>query len=70
MGNADSEIIDRALAVQGLAARPVTLVTHDTNMSMKARVAGLQVLKLAAPPKLPSTRQQRRDRNASAETPN
>jgi rRNA-processing protein FCF1 len=69
MGNADSEIIDRALAVQDLAARPVRLVTHDTNMSMKARVAGLKVLKLTASPSLPSTRQQRRDRNASAEIP-
>jgi hypothetical protein len=62
---ADSEIIDRALAVQGLAARPVTLVTHDTNMSMKSRVAGLAVLKLPAPERPPSTRQLRRDRLAN-----
>jgi hypothetical protein len=68
MGNADSEIIDRALAVQGWAARPVTLVTYDTNMSMKGRVAGLQVAKLAAPPRPPSRRQQRRDRSTSAQS--
>lgn len=30
MASPDSEIIDRALMVQGLAARPVTLVTYDT----------------------------------------
>jgi len=67
IADADSEIIDRALAVQGLAARPVTLVTHDTNMSMKSRVAGLRVLKLVAPERPPSTRQLRRDRLADAQ---
>jgi hypothetical protein len=66
IADADSEIIDRALAVHGLAARPVTLVTHDTNMSMKSRVAGLDVLKLVAPERPPSTRQLRRDRLADA----
>jgi hypothetical protein len=40
---ADSEIIDRALVVQELAARPVTLVTYDTNISMRSRVAGRSV---------------------------
>lgn len=62
VGGADSEIIDRALALGALAARPATLVTCDTNMAMKARVAGLDVLKLTPPPRPPSGRQTRRDR--------
>jgi rRNA-processing protein FCF1 len=67
MASADSEIIERALMVQGLAARSVTLVTHDTNMSMKARVAGLEVIKVAEPPRPPSQRQPRRNRLAGAD---
>ena len=42
----DDEIIDRAIAVQALAVRPVTLLTYDTGQSMRARAAGLRVLKL------------------------
>jgi hypothetical protein len=42
----DDEIIDRALAVQSLAGRPVTLLTYDTGQSTRARAAGLKVRKL------------------------
>ena len=30
----DAEIVDRALAVQNLAGRPVTMVTYDINMEI------------------------------------
>jgi len=43
----DDEIIDRALSVVPLAARPVTLLTYDTGQSMRARAAGLGAVKLA-----------------------
>lgn len=43
---ADDEIIDRALAVQALAARDVLLLTYDTGQSTRARAAGLKVNKL------------------------
>ena len=43
----DDEIIDRALAIEPLADRKVTLLTYDTNQSMRARSAGLQVIKLS-----------------------
>jgi hypothetical protein len=42
----DGEIIDRALAVQGLAGRPVTMITYDTGQTMRARAAGLEALKM------------------------
>jgi rRNA-processing protein FCF1 len=42
----DDEIVDRALAVEPLASRKVTLLTYDTGQSMRARNVGLQVLKL------------------------
>ncbi|MDF3294266.1 PIN domain-containing protein [Streptomyces silvisoli] len=42
----DDEIIDRALAVQTLAAREVLLLTYDTGQSTRARTAGLKVNKL------------------------
>jgi hypothetical protein len=45
----DDEIIDRALAIQRLAGRNVTLVTYDTGQSMRARVAGLTAVKLRTP---------------------
>jgi hypothetical protein len=67
VGSADSEIIERALAVQALAARKATLVTCDTNMSLKARMAGLDVLKLTPAPRPPSVRQARRDRQATSQ---
>jgi hypothetical protein len=41
----DDEIIDRALAVQPLAGRQVTLLTCDTNQSFRARSVGLNVVK-------------------------
>lgn len=43
----DDEIIDRALAVEALADRNVTLLTYDTGQSTRARNAGLQVVKLS-----------------------
>ena len=43
----DDEIIDRALAIEPLADRKVTLLTYDTGQSTRARSAGLQVIKLS-----------------------
>jgi PIN domain len=45
----DDEIIDRAMAVEPLAARPVTLLTYDTGQSMRARAAGIPAKKLTKP---------------------
>lgn len=45
----DDEIIDRALAMQSLADREVTLLTYDTGQSMHARNAGLPTRKLSRP---------------------
>jgi hypothetical protein len=45
----DDEIVDRAVAAQSLAARPVTVLTYDTGQSMRARLAGLQAVKLTTP---------------------
>ena len=45
----DDEIIDRALAVEPLAARRVTLLTYDTGQSMRAQAAGMPVKKLTKP---------------------
>ena len=42
----DNEIVDRAVAVQAAAGRPVTLLTYDTGMSTRGRNAGLRVHKL------------------------
>jgi hypothetical protein len=42
----DAEIVDRALAVQNMAGRPVTMVTYDTSMGFRARQAGLKDLLL------------------------
>ena len=39
----DDEIIDRALAAQGLAGSPVTLLTFDTSQAARARHSGLAV---------------------------
>ncbi|MGW5099751.1 PIN domain-containing protein [Streptomyces sp. NPDC004100] len=47
--DADDEIIDRALSVQAVAGRPVTLVTYDTGQAMRARTRGLHVMKLVEP---------------------
>ena len=43
----DDEIIDRALAIEALADRKVTLLTYDTGQSTRARNAGLQFVKLS-----------------------
>ncbi|KPM51971.1 hypothetical protein ACG83_30830 [Frankia sp. R43] len=45
----DDEIVDRAAAVRAIAGRPVTVVTYDTGMSTRARLAGLKALKLTKP---------------------
>lgn len=45
---ADDEIIDRAVAIQALAARPVRLLTCDTGQHTRGRAAGLQVTKVPA----------------------
>jgi rRNA-processing protein FCF1 len=42
----DDELVDRALAIQPLAGRQVTLLTYDTGQASRARNAGLQVVKL------------------------
>lgn len=43
----DDEIIDRALSVEPLADRRVTLLTYDTGQSMRARNAGLHAVKFS-----------------------
>ncbi len=43
----DDEIIDRALAIEPLADRMVTLLTYDTGQATRARSAGLRVVKLS-----------------------
>ncbi|GAA4799455.1 hypothetical protein GCM10023220_29520 [Streptomyces ziwulingensis] len=45
---ADDEIIDRAVAIQALAARDVRLLTCDTGQHTRGRAAGLTVTKIAA----------------------
>jgi rRNA-processing protein FCF1 len=45
----DDEIIDRMLAIQPLAGRPVTLLTYDNSQSTRARSQGVPVMKLDKP---------------------
>lgn len=45
----DDEIVDRTLAVQPLAGRPVKLITYDTGQAMRGRAAGLRVIKRSRP---------------------
>jgi rRNA-processing protein FCF1 len=45
----DDEIIDRALAIQSLSGRNVTLLTYDTGQNHRARDVGLKVKKLTEP---------------------
>lgn len=45
----DDEIVDRAVAIQTLAGRDVTLITFDTGHSTRGRAAGLKVKKLDQP---------------------
>jgi hypothetical protein len=75
------EIIDRTVAIQGLAGRDVRLLTCDTSQHTRGRAAGLQVSKVAAkdPGAEPDwsapdrsgtgVRAQRRARQAEAEAP-
>ena len=46
----DAEIVDRALAVQILSGREVTMVTYDKSMALGARHQGLKDLWLPHPP--------------------
>ncbi|WJV46200.1 PIN domain-containing protein [Streptomyces flavofungini] len=43
----DDEIVNRALAIQPLSGREVTVLTYDTGQATRARVAGLRDLKLS-----------------------
>ncbi|MGC5054718.1 PIN domain-containing protein [Micromonospora sp. DT48] len=72
LSDPDAEIIDRAVAVQTLAGKPVRLVTMDTGMGLNARRAGLQVTKPAREIETPpaegqSTRARRRASAAATE---
>ncbi len=42
----DDEIVDRAVAIEALAGRQITLITYDTGQATRARQAGLNVVKL------------------------
>ncbi|WP_331740616.1 PIN domain-containing protein (plasmid) [Streptomyces cyaneofuscatus] len=42
----DDEIVDRAFSLHLVAAGPVTLVTYDTGMALRAKVAGMPCMKL------------------------
>ena len=42
----DDELVDRVLAIQPLAGRPIKLLTYDTGQSTRARAAGLDAIKL------------------------
>ncbi len=46
---ADDEIVDRAQAIQTLAGRPIKFITFDTGQSTRARMAGLDVVKVQQP---------------------
>ncbi|MFV5997325.1 PIN domain-containing protein [Streptomyces sp. NPDC056231] len=74
---ADDEIIDRAVAIQSMAAREVRLLTCDTGQHTRGRAAGLEVTKISAKDPGPEpdwaaqdkpgsgTRQKRRERSAA-----
>jgi len=62
----DDELVDRALAIQLMAARSVTLLTYDTGQSTRARAKLLNVVKIADPPKGEEPpRRRSKDRGAS-----
>ncbi|MEW2161304.1 PIN domain-containing protein [Streptomyces sp. NPDC007189] len=75
----DDEIIDRAVAIQALAAREVRLLTCDTGQHTRGRAAGLKVTKVPAKDPGPEpdwtaeenrgngTRAKRRERQAARE---
>lgn len=46
----DDEIVDRALALRAMAAGPVTLMTYDTGMALRAKLAGVPCGKLSKEP--------------------
>lgn len=46
----DDEIVDRALALKAVAAGPVKLVTYDTGMALRAKMAGMPCKKLRKEP--------------------
>lgn len=48
--NEDTEIVDQAFAINGLARQPVTVLTYDTGQTRQARVQGLKVLNLHTKP--------------------
>ncbi len=43
LADADSELIDRTVALTAFAGSPATVVTFDTGMALRARAAGLRV---------------------------
>ena len=45
----DDEIVDRAIAIQAVAGRPVILLTYDTGQATRARAADLNVAKRSLP---------------------
>ncbi|MGW1940136.1 PIN domain-containing protein [Streptomyces goshikiensis] len=50
MPDEDDEIVDRASALHALAAGPVRLVTYDTGMALRAKMAEMPVIKLRKDP--------------------
>lgn len=42
----DDEIIDRALLLKGITNKPVSVITHDMNMSLRADAAELETVEL------------------------
>jgi hypothetical protein len=61
----DDEIIDRALALQAYAGRPVRLLTMDTSMALQARMLDLRVHKetkdIGEEPTAPAPKPSRRE---------
>ncbi|MFE5534808.1 PIN domain-containing protein [Streptomyces sp. NPDC056492] len=81
LDSSDVEIIDRTVAIQGLAGREVRMLTCDTSQHTRGRAAGLRVSKVStkdpgdepdwSAPERAGTgvRAQRRARQAEAEAP-
>jgi hypothetical protein len=49
--HSDSELVDRALALQNFTGRDITIITFDTGMALRARMANLKVINLTKMPK-------------------
>lgn len=47
--HADSELIDRVLHIEQVSSQKVTILTGDTGMALRARAAGVQVVKVDMP---------------------